>query len=323
MLRRLQSHEVCERYAELVQYNSRLENDIKDLQIELEHEQTEFLGTYFDQINEIYNRLGSGKFNISKVVSRRGLMPTIQIQAFYAGARIARNNLSSFFSESDRRALALSIFCAKVLTLDPELKRNAIVILDDPVTSFDDGRIERTIRLMETFRRDIRQIIVLSHYPLYLKLYFDRANSQAGGIQLIRIHQNQDSSEFKLALPNEFVDTPHQKAFRHIMGGGGGGGGFIERQHSEDILLMLRVFLENEIKSRYRKQISDHQLEKMQLGELLEALLHLGAIDEAKFQDLEEFRRSLNPDHHIWTSRSHEEKIGLSTDILNFVYTRL
>jgi len=91
------------------------------------------------------------------------------------------------FSESDRRALALSIFWAKIELLDEQQKQNAILVLDDPVTSFDDGRIDRTIRLMEENRPAFRQIIVLSHYPRYLKSFFERASLNTSGIQLSKI----------------------------------------------------------------------------------------------------------------------------------------
>jgi hypothetical protein len=31
----------------------------------------------------------------------------------------------------------------------------------------------------------------------------------------------------------------------------------------------------------------------------------------------------LNTDHHVWTDRSQEEKIGVATDVLRFVYEEL
>ena len=97
-------------------------------------------------------------------------MPVIQLTASYNGVPITRERLSFFFSESDKRALALSIFWAKIDTLSDTEKINSILILDDPVTSFDEGRIDRTIRLIEAARPSFRQTIILSHYPNYFKL---------------------------------------------------------------------------------------------------------------------------------------------------------
>lgn len=69
---------------------------------------------------------------------------------------------------------------------------NSILVLDDPVTSFDDGRIDRTIRLVEASRKAFRQVIVLSHYPKYLKSFFERARLNTSGIQLSKIEKTID-----------------------------------------------------------------------------------------------------------------------------------
>ena len=63
-------------------------------------------------------------------------MPTIQIIASFSGTDITPERIKSFFSESDRRALALSIFLAKAKTLSDDEKANTILVLDDPVTGF-------------------------------------------------------------------------------------------------------------------------------------------------------------------------------------------
>ena len=98
---------------------------------------------------------------------------------------------------------------------------------------------------------------------------------------------------------------------------------FVERRHSEDVCQDLRVYLETEVKSRYRKQIADNHLQGHGFGDLLDALLDLGSLSQQVRSELEQFRLSLNPDHHIWTGRSQEDKVALASDLLDFIYTRL
>ncbi len=314
--KRLDSETACIRLALLLKQATETEDKIKELKIKLENEQSQFLDSCFETINDLFARLGSGPFKISKQISRRGNMPVILLTASYSGVPINPDKLKTFFSESDRRALALSIFWAKIESIDDLQKQNSILVLDDPVTSFDDGRIDRTIRLMETSRPMFRQIIILSHYQKYLKTFFERASLNTSGIQLSKIIKTDESSKLCDASPADFVESEHQIKLRHIMG-------FIERKHTENVSQDLRIYLETEVKSRYRKQIMENNLNNLKFKELLDTLLELNIIDSTKREDLEQYRLSLNPNHHTWTGSSHEDKITLSSDVLEYIYEKL
>jgi len=314
--KRKDSEPACKQLGPLLIKKDETEQGINRLQEQLNREQSEFLNTCFESINKLFARLGSGPFQISKQIGRRGNMPVIELTASYAGVPISQDKLKAFFSESDRRALALSIFWAKIELLDEQQKQNAILVLDDPVTSFDNGRIDSTIRLMEANRPAFRQIIVLSHYARYLKSFFERASLNTSGIQLSKIIKTQESSKLETASPADFVETEHHIKFRHITG-------FIEHQHTENVSQDLRIFLETEVKSRYLKQIMEKDLNGLQFKDLLDKLLELGIIDQDKRNELEEYRLSLNPEHHIWIVRSPEDRIALSSDVLEFIYERL
>ncbi len=314
--KRKDSEPACKELGPTLFQKHEITQKIERLKEQLDREQSEFLNICFESINSLFARLGSGPFQIYKQMGRRGNMPVIQLTTSYAGLPISQDKIKAFFSESDRRALALSVFWAKIESLDEQQKQNSILVLDDPVTSFDDGRIDRTIRLMEANRSAFRQIIVLSHYPRYLKSFFERASLNTSGIQLSKIIRTQESSNLVTASPSDFVETEHQLKFRHIMN-------FIDRQHTENVSQDLRIFLEAEVKSRYRKQILKNGLNGLQFVNLLDKLLEHSIIDQDKRSELEDYRLSLNPEHHIWTERSQEDIIALSSDVLEFIYERL
>ena len=312
-LRRARSNTACESYLSTTTEKDEVVAEIVALEEQLQQDQNIFLNTYFDAINSIFSRLGSQRFVISKRISRRGNMPTIQLTASFSGTEIIPEKIKSFFSESDRRALALSIFWGKVQPLPKHEKEQTILVLDDPVTSFDNGRIDRTIRLLEAERLPFRQMIVLSHYNRYLKAFFDRTRSHTTGIKLIKIEQDQIGSQLRSCTPADFIESPHERMYRHI-------DGFIERRHTEDISRDLRVYLETEVRSRCWHQICANNMVSLQFGELLDNLLRLGAITQSQRENIEQFRLSLNPEHHAWIEREHEEKIGLATDIISYIY---
>lgn len=315
--RRKQSAAACTEYKQLLGKKEKIDSKSKELQEQLDKSQNKFLDTYFEETSKIFKRLGSKEFKISKQINRRGNMPVVQLVANYSGTKISNDKLHAFFSESDRRALALSVFWAKVTTLSTQEKGKTILIFDDPVTSFDDGRIDRTIRLMNLSLCEFRQAIILSHYPKYLKTFFERVREQtASGIQLLQISKDENSSQFNVATPADFIETEHHIKFKHIVD-------FIERKHADDVSVDLRIFLEKEVKSRYRKQISEYALGRQGFKDLLCGLHDRTLISDEVYVEIEEFRKALNPRHHKWVDSTHEDNISLAVDLLNFIYEKL
>jgi len=314
--RRKQSVTACTKYKELLQKKEDIDSKSKKLQEQLDKSQNKFLDTYFVETSKIFKRLGSKEFKISKQINRRGNMPVVQLVANYSGIKISNDKLHAFFSESDRRALALSVFWAKVTSLNSQEKGETILIFDDPVTGFNDGRIDRTIRLMNSSLCEFRQAIILSHYPKYLKTFFERVREQTAGIQLLQISKDENSSQLNVATAADFIETEHHIKFKHIVN-------FIERKHTEDVSLDLRILLEKEVKSRYRKQISEYDLGRQGFKDLLCGLHARALISDEVKAEIEEFRKALNPRHHKWVDSTHEEKISLAVDLLEFIYEKL
>lgn len=313
--RRIELDEACKRYRETEEKIEEKDEEINELEENLKEHQSEFLNKYFDTINKLYKKLGSDKFEIEKKVSRKGYFPTIKIQAKFAGERITKSKLPYFFSESDRRALALSIFWAKVKLLSEKERKKTIVVLDDPVTSFDEGRIMRSIRLMSPKEHSLRQLIVISHYPEYLKRFFDRTNGEKN-VKLLKISKDHESSHLSNIQSSEFVDTAHQKKLKHILQ-------YIQREHEENIVTDLRVYLENELQIRYRKQIIEEDWTNLSFSDLIDELKSKGTISDVVSNKLHEFRKELNSPHHVIRNWSQEEQVALANDVINFIYHKL
>jgi hypothetical protein len=142
---RFEQDNECGKYKALKNEISGLEKKIPSLERQLEKEQSEYLKRYFEKINRFFKDLGSKDFKLDKEGTRRGIKPVYSLKVKYMGQIISNEDLKTVFSSSDRRALALSIFLAKVDLKEEDRKKKTIVILDDPITSFDENRITNTI----------------------------------------------------------------------------------------------------------------------------------------------------------------------------------
>lgn len=312
---RLEKYDDCNNYTALKTEKTNIEENLKIAYEQLENSQNKYLKNYFDNINDYFQKFGSNDFEITKKINKSGNKPVISIGVKFKGKAITDNRIKCVFGESDRRALALAIFWTKVMGQNDEEKKRSIVVLDDPVTSFDDGRIERTIREMDKSISSLRQIIVLTHYASYLKRFYDREYSSLK-TTIVKLSKENEGVKFIPADPSDFIENEHQLKYRRIVE-------FIERKHSEDVLNELRVYLEHELKSRFRYQIEKHTLNTFKFSDLINGLYENHCISDATHDSLDCLRKSLNTPHHTWCGYSHEEKVSIANDVINCIYLEL
>jgi wobble nucleotide-excising tRNase len=142
---------------------------------ELDHYRNTVFPAYQDGINHYLGRLNA-EFRVNGVVSadtRGG--PTCNYclvinneQVPVAGA--AEGNTEPSFrttlSAGDRNTLALAFFFTS-LDHNPDLERS-VVVIDDPVSSLDDGRAVATTQELRRVQTRVAQLIILSHNKPFL-----------------------------------------------------------------------------------------------------------------------------------------------------------
>jgi wobble nucleotide-excising tRNase len=101
-------------------------------------------------------------------------------------------------SAGDRSTLALALFIAQ-LERDPNLK-DKIVVFDDPFTSQDRSRRTATQTLICTLAKQVRQVLVLSHDPHFLRTVWDSYKGGAGAkcFQFTRMANGTSVSEWEI-----------------------------------------------------------------------------------------------------------------------------
>ena len=279
----------------------------------LENAQNAFLDKYFVEINTLFRRIGSSDFEISKSINRSGTRTVYDLEVTFKGCPIDRNKLHCLFSESDRRALALCIFLAKIHQLPPEDRARAILVLDDPVTSFDNERISSILRILSTLNNSIKQLIITTHY----KGMASAVMKKFSDAQALKIVQSENGSILKKATKEEMIATAHDERYMEIID-------FIERRTLDNKFTKLRPFIEDEMRQRYKLSLSKIGLNgKTSFSDCIEGLKNHNYISTTVAESLHEFRTTLNlPAHELehWTvedSRSYAEQM------MDFIYCEL
>ncbi|MEM5372162.1 AAA family ATPase [Paraburkholderia azotifigens] len=315
--RRLQMNVSCDEHKGLSAQILELDAKIRNSQQELSKQQSAFLEKFFEKINYYFVKFGSRDFSISTdtTLDAKGHQPVISLIVKFKGKKIPTSQLVRVFSESDRRALALSIFWARLSILPDGEKRKTILVFDDPVTSFDDNRISVTMMEIQSALDKFCQSIFLTHYPK-LARYMLVDMKLSGNLAVLRLNKDINGTTLNNGSEEDFIETEHHRKFKKIRA-------FIDGVRDKEIDSDLRVFLETEVRERYRQAIFDNGLDKCLLGDLIGGLESAGVVTADVAKKLHQFREQLNGPHHTWSSRSTDDWASLAEEMFSFVYNEL
>jgi len=311
---KFEQKEKCEEYKKLKNEINELETEIPLLENELQREQSGYLEKYFEKINYFFKKLGSNDFILKQEISRKGNKPVYSLKVEFRGQAISNENLKTVFSSSDRRALALSIFLAKIDLKEKDIKRKTIIILDDPITSFDENRITNTINLLSGSLNNFNQMIITTHYPNFLRRFYEINKDNKSEVKLLEIKKNNETSYIDNGEKDKFILKKSDIAFNEIYD-------FINGKNQNDIRTKLRLFLENYLKEIPKKQIRDSSIKPDSLDDLIEKLFDNQIIGKKEEKQLLELKDSLNPDSHILTTNNIEDVRNFARKMMEFLYS--
>jgi wobble nucleotide-excising tRNase len=312
---RTQQTSICKEYEDLIKGSEQNNIEIQKKTTKLETEQVAFLNKYFEHIDRNFKDLGSKNFSISRPqTSGKGDKPVIGLRILYKNHDLSNHDLSSVFSESDRRALALSIFLAKVQSLPKDEQVTSLIVLDDPVTSFDDNRSTKAINKILDLTGKVDQIITFSHYLSFLKRFHQIVGKDIQ-YQLLQLNQNSESTIIEHVDSKKFLLDDHNKNLNSIED-------FIQKRTNDDPILSLRIVFDTEIKRRFKPQIKT--LDKsFNTSDILTGLLKADFISSHVYSTLDQYRITLNTDHHVYGNWNIEDKRGFTEEVYDYVFYKL
>ena len=314
IIARFEQNEQCVIYERERQQISEIETRIATNEQKLAENQNQYLDRFYQNIDRHFKQLGSEHYTLERVTDNRGHQPVYYLKVKFRNVEISESNISKVLSESDKRALALSVFWTKMDFLDDDQKQEAIIILDDPVTSFDDNRIIKSINLLKERLRSVRQIIILTHYSHFIRNFLERGMNDDITISFIQIEQNNSTSFLERIDGKQFIETPYEKIFSKIMA-------YINRENRDDIRSDLRPFLESQYFPHfYIGKINKCRLNGTPCESLSQKIDAIFADNEPVRTKFHEFRTTLNPDSHFFTSSNEEDIRSFAKDMMSFLY---
>lgn len=281
-LKRLEQDAQCKLYAEKQTEQKDYKTQTAKLQKQLESSQSEYLKTLFVSINTWFKKLGSSDFELSQTSSNRGHKKVYELKIAFCGEPIGNDDLSKVFSESDRRNLALAIYLARAEQLD---KENSILILDDPVVSFDDNRIIITCSELNRISNDFEQVIILTHYKTVIRQLL---KCRAGAIY-IKIEKDSTGAKLTNFDTNDFQLSDHEKAYLGLAAFANGDSNNFGK---------LRQFMERHIDLIFQPKLKELALTHAKLSEQIIGLKGSGDLPADAATKLDGYRTSLNSDYH-------------------------
>jgi wobble nucleotide-excising tRNase len=310
---RVEQNDACITYQREQQEITVIEGRITANEQALSENQNQYLDRFYTRIDFHFKQFGSEYFTLERGTDNRGHQPVYFLKVKFKGVEINDSNITKVFSESDKRALALSLFWAKMDFLTPEQKQNAIIVLDDPVTSFDDNRILKSITRIKDTLREMRQVIVLTHYSHFIRNFIERGMNDDFTISFIEIAQNNETSFLRRIDSNLFTETTYDKVFSRIQS-------FINRESEVDIRADLRPFLESLYLPHFYikefKAYTESNTPFSKLNEKIDAIF----LDETVRAKFHEFRTMLNPDSHLFTSSNEEDVRSFAREMMEYLY---
>ena len=310
---RVEQNDACVSYQREQREITVIETRITTNEQALSTNQNQYLDSFYTQIDFHFKQFGSENFTLERGTDNRGHQPVYFLKVKFKNVEINDSNITKVFSESDKRALALSLFWAKMDFLTSDQKQNAIIILDDPVTSFDDNRILKSITHIKETLQDMRQVIVLTHYSHFIRNFMERGMNDDFTISFIEIAQNNTTSFLRKIESNFFTETTYDKVFSRIQS-------FINRESEVDIRADLRPFLESlYLPHFYIKEFKAYTESATPFNTLSEKIdaIFLDVIVRAKFHG---FRTMLNPDSHLFTSSNEEDVRSFASEMMEYLY---
>jgi wobble nucleotide-excising tRNase len=307
---RIELDPFCISYKQKVAGITTLEAAYARQKIHLEQSQSVYLDSYFTYINSLFQELGSNDFEIIKVPNNRGRQVVYDLKVKFKGQDIPADKVNTIFSESDRRALALCIFLAKVITLTPVEKGKAILVMDDPVTSFDNERITLILNKLDEVQTTIKQLIITTHYK---GMAAKAAKKFRGCVTTVKLVHGVDTCTIQAIDAEKMMATDHDMAFDRIKA-------FVARETNNDILTTLRPFFEHEIRHRYKKQLQDLNVAKEDISVCTRTLKDNGIMSVDLETRISAIRDSLNTPMHELGDNGIDNTRSLATSILDVIY---
>ena len=286
-IKRLEQDDNCIQYNKHFLEIKKLKNAKKETKEQLEKEQMDYLDQYFDKFNKNYTDLGNGKYTLDKKIDKRGNTSKCALVVKLFETELKTDQISISMSDSEKRSLAFALFLTKLDFVEDQSKK--IVVLDDPVVSFDENRVRITASKLQSVSNNFEQVLVLTHYR---ELIFRLIEQSRDKDNISTLELSLDGSDVRLEKVDreKFTKTILEKRYEELHN-------FVEGENiSEDVYLNSRLYIEERLRIKYlQKNIN---IGSLALGKIIEKLYEKGLMSKEDKDEALRINNLIKVDHH-------------------------
>ena len=187
-------------------------------------------------------------------------------------------------------------------------KENTILVLDDPVVSFDDSRILVTCNKLAGLSNSFEQIIIMTHYKTVVR----RLLKSRSGAVYVKIEKDGGGARLEAFDTKDFQLSDHERAYSELAAFANGD----TNNHNG-----LRQFMDRHISLVFQPKLIELGKTDAMLSEKISALADANEIDTVTRSILDGFRVTLNPDYHEdEDDTTIEDRRSLTRSVLEELY---
>lgn len=279
----------------------------KTVKQEFDDTQSRFLEEFFDDINKYYQRLGSQNYTIERSTNSQGTKKVYTVKLFFRGKEISNDKIQFVLSDSDKRALALSIFLAKLKHISN--LENSIIVMDDPITSFDDNRINLFISIIKEFQ-DANQIVILTHYEAFYKKLADLTYCMTPVPAFIKIQYGTDSNQLISVIreTDELLMSEYERSLYKMWS-------FIEGISHDYSSNDARTLMHKYIEYKFYYEIKRRNISTLKFDQLLQTLHNCTLLNDSLYKKLDAKREEFNVSSHTFDIDLEDAKRNSISDL--------
>lgn len=308
----------CKAYSEAKVAKSDAERKKQEAREALDNYRRQAFPQYCTTINQFLKRFGAS-FSVEGVKPQDSAgRPSTAYNLYILNEKVPLQSkaehqpgFNNTLSAGDRNTLALAFFFAS-LSNEPSLN-DAIIIVDDPISSFDEGRTMTTMQEIRRLSGIAKQIIVMSHVKSFLCRLHKHAKPQyVACLQLRRTGDCQSSFEVWEPVEDQFTQYDHNhRTLREFKAG--------TAPEIRQVAKTLRPVMEGYLRVAYPEHCPPGTL----LGPFRERVQQLVANGQTimttqRLTELDEIREYANRFHHD-TNPAWETEIPSDAELLQFV----
>ena len=187
-----------------------------------------------------------------------------------------------------------------------------IIILDDPITSFDENRMRLFISVLNSLKDNaFCQTIILLHYENFFKVITQSTADKT----LLKITRKSGNHNFEeITEEDDIFKTDYEKILNKIIK-------FINAEISDVAENDVRIYLDNFLHYHFAYDISkDKSISGGRLHDFIVNLEKVGLIDRDKKEELLLKVKFLNNSSHSFDSYTEEEKRSFVKDVYDSIH---